>query len=140
MTAPRIVPLVTLWQEQITASSGSADGPSATGRAGAGGQHQLLGRDRRDGAGERPQHAVRVGVADQDAAEQLAVAADDQLLVDAGAGVGVHDVQAALGGAVRVAEGGHVHAEQLQLGGQVGAGEGRLASPAMVAAAVSAIS
>ncbi len=31
VTAPRIVPLVTLWQEQITASSGSADGPSAAG-------------------------------------------------------------------------------------------------------------
>lgn len=31
MTAPRIVPLVTLWQEQMTAESGSAEGPSATG-------------------------------------------------------------------------------------------------------------
>ena len=44
MTAPRIAPLVTLWQEQITASSGSADGPSATGPPAPGGQHQLLGR------------------------------------------------------------------------------------------------
>src|SRR6476620_6162963 len=29
VTAARMVPLVTLWQLQITASSGSADGPSA---------------------------------------------------------------------------------------------------------------
>jgi hypothetical protein len=31
VTAPRIAPLVTLWQLQITASSGSAAGPRATG-------------------------------------------------------------------------------------------------------------
>ena len=48
MTAPRIVPLVTLWQEQMTASSGSADGPSAAGAPAPGGQHQLT-RARRGG-------------------------------------------------------------------------------------------
>ena len=125
----------------MTASSGSADGPSAAGAPAPAGSTSCSGGDRRHRAGERPQRAVRVGVADQDAAEQRAVAADDQLLVDAGAGVGVDDVEAAVGGAVRVAEGRHVHAEQLQLGGQVGAGEGvALARAAMVAAAVSAIS
>lgn len=120
--------LVTLWQEQITAWSGSEDGPSATGAPTPAEQDQLLGGDGRDAAGERAQQAVRVRVADQDAAEEDPVGGDDQLLVDAGAGVGPDDVQAALGGPVGVAEGRHVHAEQLELGGEVGSGELLLAA------------
>ncbi len=102
---------------------GERGGAERHGCADAGGQDQLVGADGRDAAGERAQQAVRVGVADQDPAEQHPVGGDDQLLVDAGAGVGVDDVEAALGGAVGVAEGGHVHTEQLELGGEVGAGE-----------------
>lgn len=90
----------------------------------------MLGRDRRHRTGQRPQHRVRLGVADQDPAEQGAVRADHQFAVDPGTGVGVDDVEAALGGAVRVAEARHVHAEQLQLRGQVGAGEGGTAGGA----------
>src|SRR5690606_41634598 len=76
--------------------------------------------------GEGAQRAVRLRVADQDAAEQRAVPPDDQLLVQAGPGVGGDDVEAVPAGAVCVAEGRDVHAEQLQLGGQVGAGGRRL--------------
>src|SRR5690606_1919672 len=83
------------------------------------------GGDGRHRAGEGAQRAVRLRVADQDAAEQRAVPPDDQLLVQAGPGVGVDDVEAVPAGAVCVAEGRDVHAEQLQLGGQVGAGERR---------------
>ncbi len=93
------------------------------GGSGTGGQDEGLGGERGHRAGEGAQGAVGVGVADEDAAEEGAVAADDELLVEAGAGVGVDDVETVLGGAVRVAEGGDVHAEQLELGGEVGAGE-----------------
>src|SRR5207244_1113453 len=48
---------------------------------------------------------------------------DDQLLVDAGDRVGVHELEGALGGGERVTERGDVDAEQLQLGGHVGAEE-----------------
>ena len=101
-------------------------GAQLDGTARPGGKDQLFRRDGRDRTGQRAQCAVRLGVADQDAAEQGAVAADDELLVETGAGVGVDDVQAVVGGAVRVAEGRHVDTEQLELGGHVGAGEGRL--------------
>src|SRR5690606_21964643 len=53
----------------------------------------------------------------------LRVVGDDQLGVGAlGRGVQDHR-QRALGGGVRVTEGGHVDTHQLQLGGHVGAGE-----------------
>lgn len=102
------------------------------GRADPGGQHQLLGGDRRHAAGERAQQPVRVRVADQDPAEEDSVGGDDQLLVDAGPGVRPDDVEAAGGVAVGVAEGGHVHAEQLELGGEVGPGELLLPSQQIV--------
>lgn len=94
-------------------------------------EDQLLGvlgeRDAEVGVGgdHRPQHAVRRRVADEDAAEQAgAVLADDELLVQPGHGVGVHELQCAVGGAERVAEGRDVDAEQLELGAHVGALEG----------------
>ena len=52
-----------------------------------------------------------------------AVLGDDELLVDPGHRVGEDQLEGALGGRERVAEGGHVDAEQLQLGRHVGAGE-----------------
>ncbi len=114
--------LVTLLQEQTSASSGSPI--SAPPRPA--GQDQLLGVLRqRDAAGDhRPQHAVRRRVADQDPAEQPgAVLGDDQLLVDPGDRVGEDQLEGALGGREGVAEAGHVDAHQLQLGGHVGAEE-----------------
>ncbi len=94
-------------------------------RAEPGGQHQLFGRclQRTAADRERAQQTVRLGVADQDAAEQRAVPPDHQLLVHAGPAVAVEHFKRALGRAVRVAEAGHVHAQQLELGGGVGADE-----------------
>ena len=53
---------------------------------------------------------------------------DDQLLVDARDGVGVHQLERALGGAERVAEARDVDADQLELGGHVRAGEDAVAA------------
>ena len=75
-------------------------------------------------ADHRPQHAVRRGVADQDAAEQrLGVVGEHQLGVGLVDGVVDHHLEAVRRDAHRVAEAGHVDAEQLELGRQVGFGE-----------------
>ncbi len=103
---------------------GERGGAELDGVPGTGREYQLLRGDGRYGPRERAQRAVRVRVADQDPAQQLTAPADHQLLVRPRPRVGVDDVEAVRGGAVRVAEGRHVHPEQLQLGRQVGAGEG----------------
>ena len=108
--------LVTALQEQTCAAPGSAAAPTA-GLAGRRQQRQR-GRGQRP-ADAGPQRRVGAGVADQHAAEQrLRVVGEDQLGVDPGGRVGERDVEAARGGAVRVAERGHVDAEQLELGGR----------------------
>ena len=70
---------------------------------------------------EGAQTAVGRRVAHEDAAQQGGgVVAHDELLVDAGDRVGVHDLEAAGRLPERVPEARDVDAEQLELGGQVG--------------------
>ncbi|ENO77080.1 cellobiohydrolase A [Thauera sp. 27] len=99
------------------------------GLAVAGGQDQKLGVGRQRDAVQchLQQGAVLVGVADQHCAEQvLAVGADDDLLVDLLAFVGVTEAAAARRPAVGVADAGHIHAHQLELGAHVRTAEGGL--------------
>ncbi len=67
----------------MTAELGSAEGPSTTGAPAPAGSTSCSGAIGGTAAGEGPQGAVRLRVADQDATEQFAAAADDQLLVRA---------------------------------------------------------
>src|SRR5699024_7160042 len=72
------------------------------------------------------QRPVGARIADEHPAEQgLRVVGENELLVHAGHGVGVDDVEGAGGGGEGVAEGGDVHAGELELGGEIVAGEGR---------------
>ena len=79
---------------------------------------------------QRPQDAVRRGVADQDPAEQrLAVVGDDQLLVDARRRRRRRPARARPSVVANASpKRRHVDAEQLELGGHVGAGERRRAA------------
>ena len=127
--AAHSAPLVTLLQEQICASAGSAPTPIAGPPPEPAGAIRATGSPGSLRADQRPQHAVAGRVADQDAAEQgLRVVGEHQLGVGAADRVGHHDLQRARRGGQRVAEAGDVDAEQLEFGGQVGARELRVAA------------
>src|SRR4030095_8729887 len=83
---------------------------------------QLLGLGRKGSPalGQRQELAIARGLADQDAAEELlAVGAQDQLLVDAGDGVGERDDAAPGLGPVGGAAARRLHDPPLQLGAHV---------------------
>src|SRR5690606_6159019 len=93
----------------------------------AGGQQVGGGVAAEGSADQQPQCAVGGGVAHEHPAEQgLRVVGEDELLVDAGDGVRVDDVEGAGGGGEGVAEAGDVDAGELELGGEVVAVEGRV--------------